>query len=374
MNPNSDPPSVTVVIACHDPKRPLRRAVASVLQSRAAKVLVVAHNLEAVQLAAVLDKDVSGSGRGAGAGRLSTHPRVEILELCDGLHSPAGPFNYGLSRVQTRFAAIMGSDDFLDPGAVDVWVALAKRYHADMVITRLQRGGRDARRPVHTPPVRPWLRGLADFRRDRLYYRSAPLGLMRVSRLRELGLEMTPGLAVGEDIAFSMRLYASSRVVVQRRGLGYVVGEDGPARVTLQSRPIAEELGHVTDLLGRAWAKAWPVAVRRAVAAKTLRIHVFGVVLNRERDWWDVEQRQALAAITRELLDFAPGCERVFSRADTALLAAILNPTIPVDVLRQRAQARRRFLSFGALMPAHREGWFAAEGPWRFAAASFLVQ
>ena len=149
---------------------------------------------------------------------------------------------------------------------------------------------------------------------------------------------------------------------------------DGPARVTLQSRPIAEELGHVTDLLGRAWAKAWPVAVRRAVAAKTLRIHVFGVVLNRERDWWDVEQRQALAAITRELLDFAPGCERVFSRADTALLAAILNPTIPVDVLRQRAQARRRFLSFGALMPAHREGWFAAEGPWRFAAASFLVQ
>lgn len=43
MNPKPAPPSATVVIACHDPKRPLRRAVTSVLQSRAAKVLVVAH-------------------------------------------------------------------------------------------------------------------------------------------------------------------------------------------------------------------------------------------------------------------------------------------------------------------------------------------
>ena len=376
-------PEATIVIACHDSRRPLRRAVASVLRSRGACALVVAHNLEAEVLRGVL-------------GDLAGDPRVGVVELRDGIHSPAGPFNHGLALVGTPFGAVMGSDDVLEDGAVDAWLELARRYRAQVVLTRLGRGGVGdlvgeggagggagvagsaagcgKRRPVHTPPVRPWLRGPAHFVRDRLYYRSAPLGLLEMQQIRRLGLQMTTGLAVGEDLAFSMRLYCASRVVVQRCGPGYLVGEDGPARVTLATRPVEAELAHIPDLLERAWMRQWSSPAREGLAVKTLRIHVFGLVTNRAEDWWDNQQRRELAAMARRVLDFAPGCQRVFSRADTALLRDILNPNVPAAQLLAHARARRRHVSLNALVAARGTGWWHREGPLRFAAASFLVR
>ena len=112
-------PEATIVIACHDSRRPLRRAVASVLRSRRACALVVAHNLEAEVLRGVL-------------GDLAGDPRVGVVELRDGIHSPAGPFNHGLALVGTPFGAVMGSDDVLEDGAVDAWLELARRYRAQV--------------------------------------------------------------------------------------------------------------------------------------------------------------------------------------------------------------------------------------------------
>lgn len=347
----------TVVIACHDPNRPIRRAVTSVLRSSGVNVLVVAHNTEP-------------KGMRAALGSLDSQVRVE--PFTDGIPSPTGPFNHGLVIADTRFVSIMGSDDVLETGAVDYWRVLAKRWDADMVLTRLHRG--KARRPIHAPAVRPWLYGAADFVKDRLYYRSAPLGLMRRERLEELGLRMTPEFPVGEDIAFSMRLYSSSTVVVQRRGPGYLVGEDVKTRVTTTPRPVDVELRHITDLLSRPWIADWNAAMREGVAIKTLRIHVFGLLLNREMDFWTPAQRESLAEITQSLCDFAPGCERAFSQADTALLQAILNTQTPNEQLLQLAHARSRFFSPAALVPAYAQGWWHREGPLRFDVASFLVR
>lgn len=347
----------TVVIACHDPNRPIRRAVASALRSSGVNVLVIAHNTDP-------------EGMRAALGPLTSRVRVE--PFADGIPSPAGPFNHGLAIADTRFVSIMGSDDALETGAVDSWRVLAKRWDADMVLTRLHRG--KARRPIHAPAVRPWLHGVADFAKDRLYYRSAPLGLMRRERLEELGLRMTPDFPVGEDIAFSMRLYSSSPVVVQRRGPGYLVGEDAKTRVTTTSRPVDVELQHITDLLSRSWVADWSAEMRAGVAIKTLRIHVFGLLLNREMDFWTAAQRVSLAEIAQSLCDFAPGCERAFSRADTALLQAILNPQSSNEQLLRLAQARSRFFTPAALVPAYAQGWCHREGPLRFDVASFLVR
>lgn len=351
----------TVVIACHDPARPLKRAVASVLRCKAALPLVVAHNLNS----AVLRKEL---------GKLAKHCR--IIECRDGIHSPAGPFNAGLAAAETEFVAIQGSDDVLEAGAVEAWERLATRFSADMVLTRLHRGSK--RRPIHAPPVRPWLCGPADFVRDRLYYRSAPLGLMRTKTLRDLGLKMTARLAVGEDIAFSMRLYSEGRVAVQRRGPGYLIGEDGPARVTMDPRPLENELAHIPDLLSRPWIHQWSPAASEGVAIKTLRIHIFGCLDTRPQSWWDDSahegQREKLAGLAREVLDFAPDCVRAFSRADTALLGAILDPTVPTARMLELAQARRHFLSPAALLPAHLGGLTHREGTLRFSTASFLVR
>lgn len=347
----------TVVIACHDPNRPIRRAVASVLCSSEVNVLVVAHNTEP-------------KGMRAALGSLASQVRVE--PFADGIPSPAAPFNHGLDIADTKFVSIMGSDDVLETGAVDCWRVLSKRWDADMVLTRLHRG--KARRSIHAPAVRPWLYGVADPVHDRLFYRNAPLGLIRLSRLRELGLHMTEGLSVGEDIAFSTRLYTSSKVVVQRRGPGYLVREDANNRVTEMPRPINEQLHHITDLLARNFTSELDAKARESIAIKTLRILIFGVLDTREKSWWSTGSREALAKYAQAVIDFAPGCEQVFSRADTALLDAILNPSISVDMMYSRAQARRKFFTPQALIPAYPKGWWHREGPLRFDVASFLVR
>ena len=263
-------------------------------------------------------------------------------------------------------------DDVLETGAVDSWRKLALRWNADMVITRQHRG--KTRRPIHTPAVRPWLYGVADPVRDRLFYQNAPRGLIRLSRMRELRLYMTEGLPVGEDIAFSARLYTSSRVVVQRRGPGYLMGEDADNRVTEIPRPIDEQLQHITDLLARNFISGSDAATRESIAIKTLRILIFGVLDTREKSWWNPRSREALAEYAQAVMDFAPGCEQVFSRADTALLDAILNPSTSVDIMYSRAQARRKFFTPQALIPAYPKGCWHREGPLRFDVASFLVR
>lgn len=356
----------TVIIPCHDPQRPIRRAVCSALKSAGTRVLVIAHNTDTAAMKRAVGTVDGLSSIGSEASR------VEVIGFSDGVNSPAGPFNYGLDIAKTIFVARLDSDDVLETGAVDSWRKLALRWKADMVLTRLHRGQSQA--PIHAPAVRPWLYGVADPVQDRLFYRNAPLGLIRLSRVRELQLHMTEELSVGEDIAFSTQLYASSRVVVQRRGPGYLVGEDADNRVTEIPRPIDKQLQHITDLLNRNFISGLEATTRESIAIKTLRILIFGVLDTREKSWWSPRSREALAEYAQAVMDFAPGCEQVFSRADTALLDAILNPSISVDIMYSRAQARRKFFTPQALIPAYPKGWWHREGPLRFDVASFLVR
>src|SRR5690606_7827266 len=91
---------IDVVIAVHDKRRPIARAVGSVLDSGldddTMRVTVVCHNLDRGEIAGVLGPELAG--------------RVRLLELMDGIHSPAGPFNHGIGAADARFISIMGSD------------------------------------------------------------------------------------------------------------------------------------------------------------------------------------------------------------------------------------------------------------------------
>lgn len=348
---------VDLCIAAHDPARPVRRAVASVIDHTAARVRVsvIAHNIDPDLISATL-------------GEYATHPAVRVLSLRDEIRSPAGPFNAGLDAAEAEFTAVMGSDDSLAPGAVDAWLARAHRDRADMVIARVRHAGGGF---IATPPTRVLrTRGL-DGVRDRLSYRSAPLGLVRRSRF---GAErFTEGVAVGEDVAYVTALwFGAARRSYARTDPPYLVHDDATERTTLSSRPVRDELAFVTRLLEDDSFLRLPGAARTAIAVKLLRVHVFGVIVNRpDALWWTPEERAALADIARHTLA-AGEVKRSLSRNDVRLLAEIDNLAGSADALFAASARRRRFAQLDSVLTRSPRDVFRRDAPLRYAVATVL--
>ena len=346
---------VDVIIAVHDPRRDIARAVGSALTSSGvARAIVVCHN---TPVAGIADR----------LGPLADDPRVRLEALDDGIGSPSGPFNRGLDLSEARFTAIMGSDDEVVGGAVDAWLRTAGRHDADVVVPVLRYAGG---RRVPTPPTRPTRTSRLDGVRDRLAYRTAPLGL--VARERFGDLRFTPGLANGEDLAYSTRLWFSGARIARVRSGGEYLIHDDAVRVTFTRRPVAEELAAVMGLVADDWVSSLPKPAREALAVKLWRISVFGAVHYR-RGEWSPGERASMAVVGRAVERFAPGALDVFSRAERALYAAIADPGVPDAIVDARSDARRRFASPAALIPANLLRVAAREAPLRFAAATWFA-
>lgn len=364
-------PQVDLIIAIHDPSRPLARAVRSALDSGLAvgeglRITVVCHNTPRDGIEALLDE--------------ALRPAVTLLELHDGIPSPSGPFMLGMQSSTAQYVSIMGSDDWLEPGALRAWldhaVAAGRAFGDPRGVAALiapQRHASGAR--VRTPPVRPWRRGPLDAHRDRLVYRTAPLGLIRRDLLEPLDLRFPAHLRSGEDMIVSLRLWFSGEPVVYGRGLpDYVVGADAVDRVTLVPRTVAEELRCVLETVSDASVTSLRIAARRGIVAKMLRVHVFSTALARcDPDRWTAEDRYELASAVRTLLASAPGVVRLLSFADRRALAAIEAGDATVERLAALLTARRSFARPGAVLTPDPRGLLAAHGPVRFAAASFLL-
>lgn len=305
-------PAVDVVIAVHDLSRPVGRAVRSVLEGAdgAARVTVVCHELTAESVAGVLPPELRA--------------QVRLLEVADGTRSPAGPFNAGLDAAEAPFVAVMGSDDLLETGAVPAWLRAAAGG-ADVVLAPMRHQSGET---IPTPRTRLGRSRRLDLVKDRLAYRTAPLGLLRRSVLDDHGIRFTTGLRVGEDVAFSMRLWTLPlRVDLAAGAPRYVVGADAGVRVSTTLRPVQDELAAYDHLLDQSWFRQLPAPERRAVAVKTLRIHVLHAARRRpEPALWRPGEAAWLAAHTRRWTELAPGVLRPFSRADRDLVDAILAP------------------------------------------------
>lgn len=358
-------PDIDVVIACHDPARPVARAVRSVLQGKEGlhvRVTVVAHNTDPAGMHEVLGADLLTTPSGT----------VRVIGLGDGVRSPAGPFNLGLARATAPYVSIMGSDDRLEAGALESWRRIADRHWSDVVVPRL-RHARGAL--VRTPVVRPVPRPGLDLVRDRLAYRTAPLGLIRREVLDRLDLRLTDGLPSGEDVAFSTRLWASAgRIDYARRSPAYVIGDDAEVRVTSTPRPVVDEFAFVEHLMGAPWFGALDDRARTAVVTKLIRVHVFGAVHNRsDPGRWTPAERAALREVTTALTTAAPRALDPLSLADARLLDAILDTSVATPDLLARARARRRFGSPATVVTRRPDALLHREGPLRFMAASALL-
>lgn len=300
-------PLVDVVIAVHDPMRNVDRALASLADPAGrVRATVVCHGIPAASVAE----------RSA----LAAEEWVRLVEFADGVRSPAGPFNHGLALATAEYVMIMGSDDYLEKGALNAWLGAARAAGAGIQLAPLRYQGGEL---LANPLSRPWRRQRLDPVRDRLFHRTAPLGLIR----RELGAADSPlsvGMPVGEDLAWSSALWtAPVRIDFDRRHPAYIIGADAPARVTGEPRPVQVVLHPVDALLDTAWAASQEQRVRTSLVAKLLRVNVLGALRARpDADAWSAEPRAVVAVTLARLRAYAPEGFEDLPRADRDLLDA----------------------------------------------------
>jgi hypothetical protein len=351
-------PAIDHIIAVHDLRRPIERAVSSVLDGTTVslRVTVVCHN--------VSREDVAGALK-----RHHDDPRLRLVELHDGVPSPSGPFNAGLDAATGRFTSIMGSDDAVEPGALDSWLALADRTGSDVVIPRVTVVGRG---PMLTPPVRIGRTHRLDGVRDRLAYRTSPLGL--VSRRRFGDLRFPPGLRSGIDVEYGNRLWFSGApIAFDRRGPAYLVHEDAPVRVSTVAKPVAGDASFLEGLLHSDTFRALTPTQRDAVVTKMLRGNVLMWITYRPTvDLWSDADVESLAEVVRRCAEIAPRAFRPLSRTDRDILDAFLPASRDVSralsLLPGRTSIRPR-----NLMPRNLTAMLDREAPPRFGLASKIL-
>ncbi|QTF72039.1 glycosyltransferase family 2 protein [Arthrobacter woluwensis] len=261
-------PLVDVVIPIHSVHRPLARGLESCFDgNRGVRVTVVCHNIAEEEIRGLLSR---------------TYPAdaLRFLELADGVPSPAGPLDLGVRSATADFIAVMGSDDFLEPGALDSWRAAMEDSGADFLAAplRTENGQR-----IGVPRVRRPGSIRLDPAKDGFAYATAGLGLWRRSALEATGARYGLGLRTGEDLEFGLKLWFSGKPLLHPEEPFYVIGGEAPDRVTEIRWSIAECLKPLKTL-DTAWFRGLRPSWRRSISLKLWRMNVFAYVLGRRAD------------------------------------------------------------------------------------------
>ena len=339
-------PIVDVIVPIHDPTRRLDRAVASLLHGDdPIRVTVVCHGIAATTIDAQLPAD---------------RRRVRVVEFADGIPSPQGPFNHGIDLATAQYVMIMGSDDYLEHGAIAAWLVHAEAGAADVVLAPLRHQSGEL---LLNPLSRPRRRTRLDPVRDRMFYRSAPLGLIRRDVLDERLLRFTEGARTGGDQAVSLALWTGGlRVDFDRRLPSYVIGADARTRVTTTFRPMSVLVEPVFELLASDPAQALPAPLRRALATKLLRINMLGSVVPRtDGQAWSTDDVDATRTAIASILGFAPDGADDLCRADRALLDAASGADADGELLVDAIASHRRAGRFARTFPRRLSRSFSRE-------------
>lgn len=354
-------PLVDLTIAVHSATRPIARAVASVVDHTHApiRINVVAHNIDPEAIRANL-------------GDYADDQRVRLLPYIDDIPSPAGPMNHGFANSTAPFLSLLGSDDELAPGAIDSWLALQAHTGAEVVLARISlANGR-------TDPYPPVRRGARTHRldgvKDRLSYRSAPLGLIDRRRFGELRL--TEGIPSGEDLAYSLTLWFTARsLAYDLNGPAYIINGDAGDRVTYAPRPLAQDFAFLDAVESLPWFASVGAQARTAVVSKLIRLHFFDAIAARVTEQKDLETtRSELLEVLNRLERIAPGAERCLSRADHAALDELRDADGSAAALLHALDMRHRYLSLPTLLTRNPLHALHRQGPFRTLFAGYRIQ
>ncbi|MBK0421627.1 glycosyltransferase family 2 protein [Leucobacter sp. CSA2] len=306
-------PLIEVIIPVHDARRPLQRAVRSVLgdcDDRRIAVRVVAHNIDAETVEGML-------------GELAGDERLIVMPFEDGIASPSGPRNAGVRATTADYFTFVDSDDELAQGTAAAWLSEVDALRPDVHVGRLfGPSGQE----IPAPLARTGRTTGLDPVRDLLDYRTSPVGAVIATRLRGAGWPgFTEGVRVGEDMEAGVFLWnVPERITRSDAAGGYRIHSDAEGRVTGDRLPAAILLGPILRLLELPWFRELPESRRRSAAVKFLRVQILGHYdrLAAEEGLSD-EDLAGIAPVVRALLDAAPGVSGLLSRADAAASEAI---------------------------------------------------
>lgn len=352
-------PLIDVTIAVHSATRPIARAVSSIVDHTVApvRVNVVAHNI---------DPEIIRTNLGDYAG----HPNVRLLPFRDGIHSPAGPMNHGLDEATAPFVSVMGSDDELAPGALDSWLAMQRATGATTVLARIHIVGRGM---DPYPPVRRGRRQRRlDAVKDRLSYRSAPLGL--VDRTRFATLRFTEDLPSGEDLAYSSTLWFTGKnICYDLDGPPYLVNDDVVDRVTFAPRSVADDFAFLDAIEETPWFPELRPAARTALAVKIMRVHFFDAVLARVRTEEGITaHHEDLRRVIERLREWSPNAVTLLARVDRDLVDEVFSAAPGTERILRLVEDRWKYRSPRALLPRNLLLALHRQAPLRTLAAGVL--
>lgn len=332
---------VQIVVPVHTLDRPIRRAVESILADPHSGAIVVAHNLDPEDLD--IPKD----------------PRVHVVHLEGAQGKPGAAFDAGISAATAPWVGIMGSDDWFEQGSLDCLVSHGEEDGADFVLAPLAYQG--GRRGFLPRTLRN--RGLRAVR-DRLFYRTAPLGIGRTVLMQEERFEFGATHPVGSDVEVSVRLWTSDLSISYfPDDPAYVVGADAKTRTTLIKRPLSVH--------GAAWKGIWEdlhlatldPSEREALAVKIMRVHVHGAVAARPHpEDWGENDFEWLSELMQHLLEEAPNALQSFRRSTAATLTSLAQGDM-AGTLERLAEEEKR--SIRGLVPHSVRGWVNIDGPVR---------
>ena len=293
-----------VIIRVHAKDRPFQRAIDSVLSCPRAGVILVAHGLTATELDAPSD------------------PRLDVVEVSEGVGFPGVPSNAGVAAATAPFVGLLDSDDFYEKGALDALLGLLDETGADAALAPLRLGDEAPALLPLTPR-----RSNLDPVRDRLFYRTAPLGLFRTSLMQDPDFRFDPTVPTGEDMRVTARLFSGGHNIAYRYGdPTYTVTDEASERATLTSRPVEEEFQALNNLVDDLWVAELPEDLKEALVVKVLRVHILGHVKDDDlRAAWRFGDFECVADLAQKVLALAPGALDVFVASEQDILNQLLS-------------------------------------------------
>lgn len=187
---------VSIVIPARDCRPYLDRCLTSALVQRVSKEIVVVD-------------DGSTDGTAELLGLYAAHHRGTIKVIRVEHSGGAGrPRNVGLDHATGRYVFFCDADDYLGPEALERMLAMADRNDSDIVLGKIVGHGRRAPESMFRRDA-----DRAELGESAVYNSLACFKLFRREMLVRHGVRFLEGVAVGEDIHFTVHAYCHARTI-----------------------------------------------------------------------------------------------------------------------------------------------------------------